>query len=214
MHVRSVNVARSLADRTSGPPTGFDKHPTDDAIEVRDPGPKRGGLGSALVGDLVGDPRHHGGSGQAVYAVAREVLDHWSAELGRDLSDGAFGENLTTSGADVDGALLGERWLVGGDVVLQVTYPRIPCNTFRERMDVPGWLRRFTLDARPGAYFSVVRPGRIRRGDPIEVVHRPDHDITVALAFRATTTERELLPRLLDAGDDLGPELRSEVATG
>jgi hypothetical protein len=30
-------------------------------------------------------------------------------------------------------------------------------------------------------------------------VHRPDHDVTVALTFRALTIEPELLPRLLAA---------------
>jgi hypothetical protein len=38
-------------------------------------------------------------------------------------------------------------------------------------------------------------------------VHRPDHDITVALSSRAGTTERTLLPHLLAAGDDLHPRL-------
>jgi hypothetical protein len=37
-------------------------------------------------------------------------------------------------------------------------------------------------------------------------VHRPDHEVTVALQFRAVTTERELLPRLLAAGAALHPE--------
>jgi hypothetical protein len=32
--------------------------------------------------------------------------------------------------------------------------------------------------------------------------------VTIAMDFRATTTERALLPRLLEAGDDLDPSLR------
>lgn len=61
--------------------------------------------------------------------------------------------------------------------------------------------------ARPGAYLRVIRPGEISAGDPIEIVHRPDHDITVALTFRATMNEHELLPRLLAAGEALHTEL-------
>ncbi len=57
----------------------------------------------------------------------------------------------------------------------------------------------------------MVTPGFISAKDPIEVIHRPAHDITVAMAFRATTTERDLLPRLLEAGDDLDPELRQSA---
>ena len=51
---------------------------------------------------------------------AREELDWWADRLGRELPHGMFGENLTTSGLDVDGALVGERWAVGEDVLLEV----------------------------------------------------------------------------------------------
>ena len=38
-------------------------------------------------------------------------------------------------------------------------------------------------------------------------LHRPDHDVTVELFFRALTTEAALLPRLLEAGDSVPPEV-------
>ncbi len=82
-------------------------------MRVSDPGVKGVG-GSGLAGDAVCDLRHHGGSDQAVYAFAREELDAWQRLLdGRELANGAFGENLTTAGIDVSGALIGERWRVG-----------------------------------------------------------------------------------------------------
>jgi MOSC domain-containing protein YiiM len=56
----------------------------------------------------------------------------------------------------------------------------------------------------------VIEPGEIRAGDRIEVVHRPDHDITVALSLRALTIEPDLLPRLL-AADALPGELKELV---
>ena len=52
----------------------------------------------------------------------------------------------------------------------------------------------------------MIEPGEIRAGDPIEIVHRPDHDVTVALPSAPSTTERGLLPRLLAAGEALHPE--------
>ncbi|GAA3222149.1 hypothetical protein GCM10020256_29360 [Streptomyces thermocoprophilus] len=67
-------------------------------------------------------------------------------------------------------------------------------------------MKRFTRRGRTGAYLRVIEPGEIRAGDGIEIVHRPDHDITTTLEFRATTTERALLPRLLAAGPALHPE--------
>ncbi|MFA1543210.1 MOSC domain-containing protein [Actinomadura sp. DLS-62] len=75
--------------------------------------------------------------------------------------------------------------------------PRIPCGTFQGWLDEAGWIKRFTRAARPGAYLRVVEPGEIRAGDAVDVVHRPGHDVTAALCFRALTAEPGLLPRLI-----------------
>lgn len=197
--IRSVNVgAPRLGIRPKGRATAIDKRPVD-AVEVRDPGPKHGGLGSGVVGDDVVSRRHHGGSRQAVYAVAREELDWWGTALGRELRDGMFGENLTTSGLDVDAAVVGERWAVGS-AVLEVAGPRIPCATFAAWMGEPGWVRRFTERGRTGAYLAVVEPGTIRVGDRVEVVGRPGHGITVPTVFRAFMGDREAASAVLASG--------------
>jgi MOSC domain-containing protein YiiM len=186
--------------------TGIGKQPTEEPVQLRGPGPKTTGLGSGLVGDFIGDGKHHGGDDQAVYAFQREDLDEWERRLRRQLPNGFFGENLTTVGLDVNDARIGERWRVGSEVVLQVTGPRIPCSTFRGWMGEKGWAKTFTAAGRPGAYLRVVTSGAIKAGDSIEVIARPDHDVTVTLLFKATTTERELLPRLLAAEAYLDPE--------
>jgi MOSC domain-containing protein YiiM len=209
MKLLTVNIGRpGHSPQTTGPSglTGIDKRPVEGAVEVLDPGPKGVG-GSGLAGDAVCDLRHHGGSDQAVYAFAREELDAWERELGgRTLANGAFGENFTTLGLDVSGARIGERWRVGEDLVLEVTSGRIPCRTFAHHLGETGWVRRFTQQAATGAYLRVIEPGTVRAGDAIEIVHRPDHEVTAALQFRAVTTERTLLPALLAAGETLHPE--------
>lgn len=189
--------------------TGIDKRPVDHPVEVGDPGPKGHG-GSGLAGDRVGDLRHHGGSDQAVYAYALEDLDAWALELGRVLRPGSFGENLTTSGLDLTGARIGERWRVG-TALLRVTVPRIPCGTFARWLGERQWEKRFTARALPGAYLAVDEPGTLTVGDDVVVEHRPAHDVTMGLAFRAITLESHLLPELLVAGDDLPTELRDAV---
>jgi MOSC domain-containing protein YiiM len=180
--------------------TGIDKRPTDRPVLVRSPGSMRSGLGSGLQGDLIGNRKFHGGDDQAVYAYAREDLEAWQRMLKRDIGNGVFGENLTTSGVDVTGAKVGERWRVGSDgLLLEVTRPRIPCRTFAMWLEVRGWIKTFTRTAVPGAYLRVITPGTVRGGDTIEVIERPDHDVTMGLAFRALTLEPDLLPRLLVA---------------
>ncbi|CAD5955265.1 MULTISPECIES: MOSC domain-containing protein [Streptomyces] len=209
MRLLSVNVGRPTPLPSAGGPgglSGIDKRPFEGSVRVSDPGPKGTG-GSGLVGDAVCDLRHHGGSDQAVYAFAREKLDAWERQLGgRELANGSFGENLTTVGVDVSGALIGERWRVGAELLLEVTSGRIPCRTFADHVKEEKWVRRFTQEAVTGAYLRVIEPGTIRAGDPVEIVHRPDHEITAALQFRAVTTERTLLPSLLAAASALHPE--------
>lgn len=206
-HVLSVNLGSRVAfDNADIGHTGIGKRPVTTPVEVRAPGP-RGVGGSGLVGDHISDLRHHGGDDQAVYAYAREDLDDWAVELGREVPPGLFGENLTTVGLDVSGARIGERWRVGG-ALLRVTSPRVPCRTFASVMERRGWVKTFTRRGVPGAYLRVVEPGTVTAGDGIAVVHRPDHDVTIAYAFRALLTEPELLPGLLAAGEDLAEDLR------
>lgn len=201
-HVQSVNLAvPEVSTAKAVGVTGIRKRPVDGPVLVRPPGPKSTGLGGGLVGDQIFDRASHGGDDQAVYAYAREDYDWWAAELDRPLDNGMFGDNLTTVGLDVNGAVVGERWRVGADLILQTTFARIPCATFQAKMNEPRWVRRFTAEARPGAYLRVVEPGEVRAGDRVSVVHRPAHGMTIGEGFRAWTLEPELLPRLLDVAE-------------
>jgi MOSC domain-containing protein YiiM len=196
MRLLSVNVGRPRPNPWKPVAlTGMDKRPVSGPVMVTAPGPK--GTGAVgLAGDRVYDVKHHGGPDQAVYAYAREDLDMWAAELDMPLRDGVFGENLTTEGIDVNGALIGERWRLGEEVILEVCCPRIPCGTFQGWLAQAGWIKRFTEAAMPGAFLRVIQQGYIRAGDPIVIEYRPDHDITVAVTFMAVTTEPDLLARL------------------
>ncbi|MET0476071.1 MAG: MOSC domain-containing protein [Mycobacterium sp.] len=203
--VNSTYVGRDGAT----PKTGIDKRPSDGELAVRAPGPMRGGLGSGIVGDVIGNRKLHGGDDQAVYAYAREDLDGWAARLDRELTNGMFGENITTSGIDVSGAVIGERWRIGsGGVLLEVTRPRTPCKTFARRLGIDGWIKTFTHGGSPGAYLRVIEPGSMRGGDAVEIVARPDHGITIAFVYRAMMLEPELLPDVLVA-EALPEDLRT-----
>ena len=167
--------------------SAIDKRPAAGPVRV-------GSLG--LAGDEHGDTQHHGGLDQALYAYAREDLDWWTERVGRELRDGGFGENVTTSGIDVSAALIGETWRLG-DVVVQLTAPRIPCETFKAWMGEERWVRRFAAAGRPGAYLRVLAEGEIAAGDAIEVVARPAQRVTVAEAMRAYYGDAELMRALL-----------------
>jgi MOSC domain-containing protein YiiM len=211
--VRSVNVGRAVpSEHTSAPTgtTGIDKYAVQ-SLSVRPPGPTVGGLGSGVVGDHVGDRRYHGGDSKAVYLFAREELDWWEVELARQLRDGIFGENVTTTELDVDGLVVGSRLLLGPPqapgAVLSVAGPRIPCRTFAGHLGERQWIKRFTRHGRTGAYCAVEVPGEIRREDAITVRDIPEHGITVPQVFRALTGDLELAERVIEARALVGPEL-------
>lgn len=210
-HIESVNLARVRVnpDRGArGRSTGIDKVPTPEIVMVRAPGPG----GSGLFGDMIGNPKVHGGADQAVYAYAREDLDDWATELGRVFTSGSFGENLTTAGVDVTQARIGERWRIGtSGLVLEVSAPRTPCRTFAAFLAAEKWIKRFTAAGKPGAYLRVIAPGPVQTGDIITIEDRPDHDVTIELAFRARMSEPELLPMLL-AADALSADFKEHAS--
>lgn len=189
MYVISVNVGRAVDAEWAGKlkRTAIDKKSVTHRVEVRPNG---------LAGDERADQPNHGSPSHAVYAYAREDYDWWEHELGRELPAGRFGENLTTSGVDVCGAMLGERWRVGS-ALLEVTGPRVPCVVFRNWMDEPGWVKRFTDVGRTGAYLSVVETGELGVGDEVELVHRPDDSVTLLESFRAWHGDKDAMRRIL-----------------
>jgi MOSC domain-containing protein YiiM len=187
--------------------SAIDKRPVLGPVDV-------GALG--LYGDEQADKRHHGGPDQALYAYAREDLDWWTERLGRELLNGAFGENVTTAGIDISAALIGETWRIG-DVVVQVTAPRIPCVTFRSWMGEPGWVKRFAAAGRPGAYLRVLAAGRVQAGAERTVVATPSEAVTVAESMRAYYGDRDIMRRLLTVEgrgmkwDEIGADVLSAV---
>lgn len=191
--VVSVNVAKaSDASYARLGRSAMDKRPQDAPLWCSTLG---------LTGDECFDVKHHGGIDQAVYAFAREDLDWWVEQLHMPLSPGMFGENLTTSGIDVNEAEVGERWRVG-EALLEIASVRIPCNDFKGWMGLNGannraWVKRFTMVGRPGPYLRVIEEGLIGPGDSLSVEHKPGHGVTVSTMFKALTTDPTLLPELL-----------------
>lgn len=167
--------------------TAIDKRPADGPVPV-------GTLG--LGGDEQVDKDNHGGPDKAVYVYAREDLDWWVERLGRDLRNGMFGENVTTTGLDVTGALIGEIWRLGSALV-QVAEVRIPCVVFQNWLGEEHFVKRFAGAARPGAMLRVLEEGLVAAGDPVEVLSRPAERVTVAEAMRAYYGDAGLMRRLL-----------------
>jgi MOSC domain-containing protein YiiM len=180
--------------------TAIDKRPVEGPVRVRPLG---------LHADVQADRKHHGGEDQAVYAYAEEDAAYFAAQLDRPIPPGLFGENLRTTGIDVTGAVIGERWRVGETLLLEVTIPRTPCGTFARRMRIDQWVKRFAEENRPGAYFRVVKSGPVAAGDTIVVEHRPEHGVTIGQMAAGLTVEQA--EAVLASGDHLPPKVVREA---
>ena len=196
MRLESINVGRaetiSLGNKSHH--TGICKHPVDGPVVV---------TSSGIDNDAIIATKHHGGPDQAVYAYSADDYDWWAAETGRDYFPGLFGENLTIRDLPTD-MNVGDRLLIG-EVVLEATAPRIPCDTLATRMQDRGFGMAFRQAARPGIYFRVLNEGEIRRGDAVTLVESTEHDVSILDLFRYKY-------RLNHAVDDLQRLLEAPIA--
>jgi MOSC domain-containing protein YiiM len=193
--VLSVNVSevRTVEYRGAAVTTGIFKTPVKGRIPIS---------GVNLRGDDQADRQNHGGKTRAAYAYAQEDYAWWEQALSRVLPPGKFGENLTLRGIDVTRALVGERWRVG-TAELQVTSPRVPCYKLAMTMEDPTFVKRFAQALRPGAYLSILNEGHVAAGDPVEVLWRPSHKLTLEemariYLFQPSRAGEMLVPELPD----------------
>lgn len=195
--VLSTNVAAVQPDPGGAERvSGIDKRPVSE-LEVFAPGPDYGD-GSGIAGDVIGDSAHHGGAQKAVYAFAREQLDWWQKQLDRELRNGIFGENLTTTGIDWAQVLINQRFRVGS-AVLEVSVPRTPCRTFAAWMGEDRWAKRFGETGDTGCYFRIVQPGVVAPGDAMTAISRPDHGITMGMTVRAKLGDQDVARKVWKA---------------
>jgi len=171
--------------------SGIDKRAVDRPVKLAT---------NSVEGDFVGDTKVHGGYDKAVYSYAREDAAWWEGELGMPIASGRFGENLTTQGIDVSGAVIGELWHIGS-AILEVAQPRTPCRVFTGFWDRPNLIKEFTDAGRPGAYLRIIQEGKVTAGDAIEIVSSPAHGISVGKMFSARGEDRFVMFEFLAESD-------------
>lgn len=205
MELTSINIgeARPLANAKAYGRTGIYKLPRSGPVEVTPLG---------IPGDAIIDTRHHGGHDQAIYIYTTEDYAWWSRELGQSLPPGTFGENLTLRGLESAHCFAGDRFEFG-EVVLEVTSPRMPCVTLAARMGDPQFVKRFNRAVRPGLYCRVIRPGFLQAPCPATYVRYGGETVTIpemVAYFGKGQRDVDLLRRYLAAPTPLRG--RAEIA--
>lgn len=142
-------------------PGGVPKVPVQEAVWV-------GRLG--LAGDGHNEPEpSHGGPEQAVSIYSVEAIARVAAD-GHAAFPGAYGENLTLEGLELDAITTGDRFAIGdGGLVIELTKRAEPCQTlahwFVERRIARIGAKQHPADAR--WYARVISEGPVRAGDAV-----------------------------------------------
>ena len=176
MHLSSVNLGqeRILQRRDRVERTGIFKFPTEEPVKVTKLG---------LEGDVIISKKHHGGPDQAIYVYSGADYEWWTAELGKEISAGTFGDNLTISDLESAEFNIGD-YIHLPEVTLQVTAPRIPCATFAARMEDPQWVKRFHYAEKPGLYCRVIKEGFVKAGDTVSIEKYSGETISILQMYR------------------------------
>jgi MOSC domain-containing protein YiiM len=177
MLVISINVGlpREIESRDAIVKTSIFKEPVTGRVRVDT---------LNIEGDRQSDLTVHGGVNKAVYVYPSEHYEFWRKELpDADLSWGAFGENLTTTGLTEDSVHLGDRLAIG-TAEFVVTQPRTPCFKLTIRFGRADMIKRFYRSGRSGFYLAVAKEGEIGSGDEISLLSRDADAITISEAAR------------------------------
>ncbi len=174
LHAINAAVPTELAIGDEMLTTGIDKRPRAGGAHIAVDG---------IEGDFIANARAHGGPDQAIYLYSAEDAAFWSAELGIDCPPGFFGENLTIDRWWPE-VRIGDR-LTSGTLVLELTFPRVPCATLAARVGDPRFVKRFAQEGRPGVYRRVLSPGDAASGMGLHVTPAPRAFPLATALFRA-----------------------------
>jgi len=142
--ITSVNISEKKGTR---------KHPVDNG-EI------------ALVSDFgVKDDAHAGHWHRQVSLLAEESI-HVAQDRGLDVKEGDFGENVTTEGIDLKGMPLGTRVRLGDEAELEISQIGKICH----RRCAIYYLAGDCIFPHEGVFGWVVKPGKVHKGDKIEVL--------------------------------------------
>ena len=112
---------------------------------------------------------HAGNWHRQVSLLEQESIEKMRAK-GADVSAGAFAENITTEGIDLQSLAIGSKLRLGADAEVEITQFGKECHSGCEIFQQIG----DCIMPREGVFAKVIKPGRIKPSDTIEVINPND----------------------------------------
>jgi len=121
-------------------------------------------VGFGIVGDA-----HAGNWHRQVSLLAEKSIEKMRAK-GANVSAGDFAENITTEGIDLQSLAIGSKLRLGTVAEVEITQFGKECHSGCEIFQQIG----DCIMPREGVFAKVIKPGRIKPGDTIEVINPND----------------------------------------
>ncbi|MGS2719100.1 MOSC domain-containing protein [Paraglaciecola aestuariivivens] len=169
-----------------GRPTGINKQPIDSAYIDK--------LG--IQGDLQIDTRVHGGPEKALHQFShyayQKIIQAYPL-LHKKALPGSIGENLSVNDMHELNVCIGDEYQIG-EVVLQVSAPRVPCWKIDAKFVQPNLHKLISERRISGWYYRVLKAGKIQLTDTIELQQRPNPELNMDTILKVLQgkTEPEL----------------------
>lgn len=169
------------------------------------------------VEDEQGNKKLHGGPEKVLHQFSLESYATLRSQYPNvNFVPGSIGENLTVAGMHDHNVYIGDVWQLG-EVQVQVSAPRAPCNKISHRFGVKN-LDRFVGGAGlTGWYYRVITTGQIAVGDTVRRLSRESSTVSVQALMRCvynnTDTEAARRYARLDILDEEWREKCRRVAS-
>ena len=175
IEIRSINTCRTpevLVAEHQSANTGYKKLPiSTNSIWLGMEG---------FEGDTVVDEKHHGGNDKAICCYNADHFAYWKEELGFELKEAAFGENLTLIGdnAHESNVFIGNRYKLG-EAIVEVSEPRGPCYMIGIRYNYKKFPVHLQQTGFTGFYLRTIKPGIVTKSDRLISVYSHPKQISV-----------------------------------
>ncbi len=139
----------------------------------------------AIIGDEVCNTVHHGGNNRVIHHFPMhnyEIITNYYPQLKNII--GTMGENILSDMLTDESVCIGDVYKIG-EVEVLVTEPRKPCRTINHKYKVTGLARFIQEKAITGWFYRVLVPGKIKKGDSIELIKRSYPEITIKFCVDA-----------------------------